>query len=869
MATKFLVHILFNVLVHVSLQNVQRLELNGPWSISNGTMSAVPARVPGGVHTALMDAGILKDPYFRKNDNEYRWVGLTNWTYTRSFQVSSALLDQRSIELVCEGLDTVAEVKINGHLVGRADNQFEGNNTIEAVFESAVTYGARRAGEQSYRVPPDCPPGYFHGECHGNMVRKMQCAFSWDWGPAFVTTGIWKDIYIAAFDSIRITDVTVDTVKAQTDGERIWELHVTVFTRCARDVDISGTMTVTLSDTRLSWHSLIQGTNIEKIPLNFTVSKDGRGELVSRNSVRFGFRSVQLVQDPIKDMHPNNGLTFYFRVNDQPIFLKGSNWVPADSFPERVTPDRLRNYMTSAADANMNAMRVWGGGIYESDDFYNLADELGILIWQDFMFACALYPVDAPFMASVTQEITYQVRRLKSHPSLLAWSGNNENEVALTGGWWGVYRDEHYMADYRKLYVDTVGRITRAEDPYRPFMLSSPSNGKQSEADGGISKGNPGGTMFGDIHDYQYSRPFFKDSTYQIPRMASEYGLQSFPSMESLRPVYEEQDLYYDSELNTYRQHHYGVGMRTETEHYRRWQSALNSRGEGNTMGALYWMFADIWPAPSWASIEYGGKWKVLHYFARKFFAPILISPYIEGYALKVHLVLDELPAIDHSNPLDIELNLKPEVMEDERPFSLFSLWSWTNDALERLKGQLKKPSEILSLLEGNLYMRIYSWDSLEPRYTEEIPFHVVKSSEMVLETRIQGLVEKGQCKTEDHCFVYFHLGDPSEGPVSWLPLSVLKTAIGLQRHPDLKVVVTGISPVDGDALVFDVHISTSAVAVFVWIEATGIKGRFSDNGFLLCDRSKTVKFYAWENVSSQKLQSSLTIKSLTDIYEG
>ncbi|XP_052253221.1 beta-mannosidase-like [Dreissena polymorpha] len=497
-------------------------------------------------------------------------------------------------------------------------------------------------------------------------------------------------------------------------------------------------------------------------------------------------------------------------------------------------------------------------------------------------------------------EAVQSVRRLKNHPSLLAYSGNNENELGLKG-WWGVGNDQRYIDDYLTLNVATIKRLLEAEDPGRPFMLSSPSNGAETVKQGGISD-FPTSNLYGDIHDYNYGRRFWDAGAYSVPRMASEYGLQSFPSAESLSSVYADADMRYGSELNAYRQHHAGgnqqmlnliemymlppngtderqkfsdliyctqivhaVAMRTETEHYRRWQSQLTNQGEGHTMGALYWMFADIWQAPSWASIEYGGKWKMLHYFARKFFAPILISPYINNSDLKVFLVVDELPTFDRNDPLEIELELHPVITEDERPFNLFALRSWWHEALELLKTEYRSGAvPLLSLLQGTIYMRVYAWDSLEPRFTEEIPFRILKPSQQVFTASVDSLVEKAKCGSAESCFLFLHLGDPDTGPTSWLPLTTIRDTKGLEK-PYLKI--TKVSTDTTNASTFIIDISTNRPVPFVWLEATGVKGRFSDNGFLLCERTSSVRFYAWETVSEETLRKTLTVTSLMDVY--
>ncbi|XP_053372785.1 beta-mannosidase-like [Mercenaria mercenaria] len=873
-----------------------------------------------------MEAGILNDPYYRKNGRSLNiGAGEETGNTIETFEVPSDVLQMDKILLFCEGLDTIATVTINDKWLENLTiclldisliikPALKEMNTITVDFTSPVSYGLERAGSTEYNIPPDCPPYYFHGECHRNMVRKMQCAFSWDWGPAFVTMGIWdppcrRAVKVADFKSLspyRYNDV--------------WRLHVDVFTRNSDNIGGKGILELTLEDTDVS---LVRKAKLnggsQKLTAEFDIPKKTGiiawwprgygpqtlynlsvalktelGILLSEKTVRFGFRTVKLVQEPIS-ARERDGLSFYFRINDHPIFLKGSNWVPADSFPERVTKARIRNYLQSAVDANMNCLRVWGGGIYETDYFYDLADEYGILIWQDFMFACALYPANEEFLSSVREEVTYQIIRLKNHPSVFVYSGNNENEVAITGGWWpGVFRNQKLMSDYVKLYINTIQDIVKEDDPTRPFLISSPSNGVRTVMDGGISNTDPGGVLYGDIHDYQYTQPFFDDMTYKVPRMASEYGLQSFPSLESLDEVYDKRDLFYESDLNDYRQHHAGgnlqmqhlitmymlppessvphqrfediiyctqivqaIAMRTETEHYRRWQSEVNLYGEGKTMGAMYWMFADIWQAPSWSSIEYGGKWKMLHYYAYHFFSPVLISPYVSRDKLQVYVVVDELPKFQRTYLLDGKT-----FSQKNSKFGTFSS-SWKHILLDLLKDNLEGSNEALLLLSGTVYLRVYSWDNMEPKHTEEIAFELYKPAEQVYEESVANLVWKADCGAPEHCFIVLYIGDLNNGLSTWYPLTTFKKSKGL-RVPNMKVDQIMESE---DRDTFEIHLITDAIAPFVWLEAYSIKGRFSDNGFLMFQAEKTIVFYAWESTDVDTLKDIISVKSLMDIY--
>lgn len=433
-----------------------------------------------------------------------------------------------------------------------------------------------------------------------------------------------------------------------------------------------------------------------------------------------GFRSVKLVQQPVaQDL--TKGLTFYFKVNDKPTFLKGANWIPGDSFlAGNLSCDRLQFFFHSMQMAHMNAIRVWGGGQYEPDCFYDLADKFGILIWQDFMFAVALYPSTTEFLNNVKAEVTDQVRRLQHHPSILIWAGNNENELGLVDGWFPSNATvEQLRSDYLALYRDTIGPLVKQLDPSRPFVLSSPSNGDKTVAEGGIST-NPGSNLYGDVHFYDYFHDGWDPAVYPQARCVTEYGYQSLPSIETLQEALDDSDLAYFSPQMDHRQHHpsgsvqmfyqvfnqfsqpttpqfrqllkqichldylgticisnnetlrvdetlftpkektqflsqmiyltqvhQAMAIKTETEVYRRQQSVMNqTTGEGLTMCSLYWQLNDIWQGPTWSSIDYGGRWKILHHYAVEFFAPVLVSPYIDRH-LKEDLVVS---GIDDEN---------------------------------------------------------------------------------------------------------------------------------------------------------------------------------------------------------------------------
>uniref|UniRef100_A0A669QRU7 Beta-mannosidase n=1 Tax=Phasianus colchicus TaxID=9054 RepID=A0A669QRU7_PHACC len=796
--------------------------LRGIWRLGNGNGSlSLRGEVPGCVHTALLRRGLIQDPYNRFNDVLYRWISLDNWTYSRTFKTPFDVRKWQKVNLVFEGVDTVAHILLNNVTLGRTNNMFN---------------------------------------------RYEQCSFSWDWGPSFPTQGIWKDVRIEAYNHYHLIyfSLTPFFGKAQQ-----WSLEIESIFNVASSKPIAGLATVNIPklQTEQTYSvklqpgegSIVLLINISKNSTVETWWPNGHGKQIGYNVTttfimeggyqiekisKAYFRTVELVQEPIPG---SPGLSFYFKINGQPVFLKGSNWIPADSFQDRVTYDTLWLLLKSAADANMNALRIWGGGIYEQDDFYDICDELGIMIWQDFMFACALYPTNQDYLESVRAEVSHQVRRLKSHPSVVLWSGNNENEAAIASNWFSIpHADrEVYIKDYVMLYVKNIREIVLAEDKSRPFVVSSPTNGLESIKEGWLSE-NPYDTHYGDTHFYDYSSDCWNWSVYPRTRFASEYGFQSWPSFSTLEKVSSAVDWSYTSNFSLHRQHHENgndqmlqqIGyhfklplttdpikkfkdtiyltqvmqaqcVKTETEFYRSSRSEI-IKGEGHTMGALYWQLNDIWQAPSWSSLEYGGKWKLLHYFAQNFFSPLLPVAYEDNGVLYIYGISDF--HTDHKLTLKVIVN---------------------------------------------------SWSSLEPVCTLAKDGVTVKaqSAFSIYKESINALLERCRNCTRKSCVVSFYLvgEDGLQSPMNHHFLSSLKDAVGLEKT-QLSATVSQ----QDDVYIFDLQ--TTAIAPFVTLDVGNIKGRFSDNGFLMLERKKVVIFYPWEPTSVEELEKSFTLTSLMDV---
>uniref|UniRef100_A0A2R9A4B3 Beta-mannosidase n=1 Tax=Pan paniscus TaxID=9597 RepID=A0A2R9A4B3_PANPA len=855
--------------------------LRGNWSICNGNGSLeLPGAVPGCVHSALFQQGLIQDSYYRFNDLNYRWVSLDNWTYSKEFKIPFEISKWQKVNLILEGVDTVSKILFNEVTIGETDNMFNRYsfditnvvrdvNSIELRFQSAVLYAAQQSKAHTrYQVPPDCPPLVQKGECHVNFVRKEQCSFSWDWGPSFPTQGIWKDVRIEAYNICHLNYFTFSPIYDKSAQE--WNLEIESTFDVVSSKPVGGQVIVAIPklQTQQTYSIELQPgkrivelfVNISKnitvetwwphghgnqTGYNMTVLFELDGGLNIEKSAKVYFRTVELIEEPIKG---SPGLSFYFKINGFPIFLKGSNWIPADSFQDRVTSELLRLLLQSVVDANMNTLRVWGGGIYEQDEFYELCDELGIMVWQDFMFACALYPTDQGFLDSVTAEVAYQIKRLKSHPSIIIWSGNNENEEALMMNWYHISFTDRpiYIKDYVTLYVKNIRELVLAGDKSRPFITSSPTNGAETVAEGWVSQ-NPNSNYFGDVHFYDYISDCWNWKVFPKARFASEYGYQSWPSFSTLEKVSSTEDWSFNSKFSLHRQHHeggnkqmlYQAGLhfklpqstdplrtfkdtiyltqvmqaqcvKTETEFYRRSRSEIVDQ-QGHTMGALYWQLNDIWQAPSWASLEYGGKWKMLHYFAQNFFAPLL-----------------------------------PVGFENENTFYIYGV------------------SDLHSDYSMTLTVRVHTWSSLEPVCSHVTEHFVMKGGEAVClyEEPVSELLRRcGNC-TRESCVVSFYLSADHGllSPTNYHFLSSPKEAVGL-----CKAQITAIISQQGDIFVFDLE--TSAVAPFVWLDVGSIPGRFSDNGFLMTEKTRTILFYPWEPTSKNELEQSFHVTSLTDIY--
>jgi beta-mannosidase len=646
---------------------MQMQSLTGAWQFrQTGTEEWLPATVPGGVHTDLLALGRIPDPFVGDNERRVQWVAEADWEYRCRFPVASELLRQPHIRLVCDGLDTLATVALNGHVLGSTTNMFRQYrwdvtpfirgrdksgeplaNELLITFASSVRYAAE---EQATRALP----GVSQAIPGGPHLRKAPCQFGWDWGPQLPPVGIWKDIRLEGFDSARLAEVHlrqlhVDgvvrvearlAVENWTSGLSALLLMTapdgTAHTAVAALEPAAGNiLALEIENPQLWWPNGWGDQPLYRVQVQLS----RYGEVLDEKTYQLGLRTIELRQKA-----DEWGRSFTFVVNGQPLFAKGSDWIPADSFPTRLTEAALEGLIRSAAQTHQNMLRVWGGGFYEDERFYDLCDRYGILVWQDFIFSCSIYPLDEPeFVENVRVEVVENIRRLRHRASLACWCGNNEMEQGWAEWNWNRPELQDLKAAYDRFFHHTLAEWCAAEDPDHAYWPSSPSSDTPFE--------NPNGQAQGDAHywDVWHGRKPFTAYRNQYPRFMSEFGFQALPPLETIRTYAAEPDwnmtsyimeqhqknasgnsLMVSQMLDTFRLPHgfeslvylsmvlQAEGIRYGVEHWRRHARRVS--------GTLYWQLNDCWPVASWSSLDYYGRWKALHYAARRFYAPLLLS---------------------------------------------------------------------------------------------------------------------------------------------------------------------------------------------------------------------------------------------------
>ena len=673
-----------------------------------------PIQIPGDIYSALLASGEIPDPYKGLSELEVQWPGRVDWLLHRSFTLNAEQLSSELLFIELESIDTIASLTLNGIPLGTSRNMFVpfradlrqaarlGENSLTITIHSPERAALEAARVLPYPVPASTYPVH---SPHRNLIRKAQCMSGWDWGPCLMTGGIYGYARVVATKGPWLARANAE---ARKDGE-LWLVNCELETILARSQRIilkadlgkpkgnpavaasarllveapAGTSIHTLElriESPELWWPAGQGEQA-LYPINLSVepaetaslgvpaAMDGIGlagqetfpasPLESTRRKLIGFRELRLIN---KDdgCAADGDISMALEINKRRIFMKGANWIPADALPSRWTPEAIRSLLDAALAANMNSLRVWGGGRYESEEFYEYCDRKGILIWQDFMFSCATYPATPDFLAEVAQEVEAQVQRLRDHPALAIWCGNNEDLGAIN--WYEESRANpaRYIVDYDRLNEGTIGRLVRKLDPYRPWWPSSPSAGPGNYNDNWHADGS------GDMHYWSVwheGKPFSAYLEVQ-PRFCSEFGFQSLPSAQTAAGFAEPKQRNLTSPVMEHHQRHprgneiiLGTMLRyfrmpgswEETLYLSQVQQALAIKTAVNwwrstmprCMGILYWQLNDVWPCASWSSLEYGGRWKLLHYEARRFFAPVAPVLVVKDHKLLVSVVND------------------------------------------------------------------------------------------------------------------------------------------------------------------------------------------------------------------------------------
>ena len=676
---------------------MQTVSLNGQWRMCVAeTNDWIMANVPGSVYQDMLAAGRMEDPFYRGNEDQALALMDNDFMYERAFAVSGSLLDCRRVVLRMEGLDTLADVYVNGVKVLYADNMHRtwevdvkpglvaGENSIRIRFHSPTLY-IRKKYEESpeYTGSEDCMRGFVH-------LRKAHCMFGWDWGPRLPDCGIWRNISILGITGGRIVNVHVrqhhENGKAElsvkTELEKAENSTLNVAAEAVapggKSYPMDGEGKIHIADPMLWWPN---GYGAQPLYTVRVTLSDDSGNVLDVWERRIGLRTMRMHIE--KDKW---GESFCHEVNGVQIFAMGADYIPEDNLLGRVTQDRTRKLLQNAKEANFNAIRVWGGGHYPSDAFYDICDELGLVVWQDFMFACGAYKLTDAFEASIRAEFRDNILRLRHHASLGLWCGNNEMEMFAAQNHWVSTPTQRY--EYLRMYEYILPRMAKELDPDTFYWPASPSSGGRFD--------DPNAENRGDVHYWDVwhgLKPFTAYREFYF-RYASEFGFQSYPHYKTLEAVTlpgernafssvmekhqrngtangrilmylsqtylypkDFQSLIYTSQLLQSDAIRYGV------EHWR--------RNRGRCLGAIYWQLNDCWPVISWSSIDYDFRWKALHYAARRFFAPLMISCKEEGELTSMTSVNEQLMAKVKNT---VQLCVANETMKEQSCTVVWSL---------------------------------------------------------------------------------------------------------------------------------------------------------------------------------------------------
>lgn len=829
--------------------------LNENWTFNQvGENNWLPATVPGTVHTDLMANGKIEDPFYRLNEHDVQWIDKVDWEYKTNFNVDKIWLKKDVVQLDFKGLDTYADVFVNGEKVFSADNMFrewkasvkeflkEGENELHIVLRSPINEGIKKYDAQGFIIPVSDNDLAKIGQVEGDKMvsvytRKAGYHFGWDWGPRLVTSGIWRPVELYAYDEAKIEDIQIVqhevtaekatfTAVFEIDAAKKGRANLTVLngdsTMVSSSVQLkkgvqSYSVDFEIANPKLWWTNGLGEPHLYHLTGELTI-----GGEKAKKETRIGIRTLELVRD--KD---NDGTSFYFKLNGHPVFMKGANYIPNDVFLPRVTAENYKTVVETAKNSNNNMLRVWGGGVYEEDIFYDLCDENGILVWQDFMFACAMFPGDAAFLENVKQEAVDNVKRLRNHPSIALWCGNNEILAAWEGWGWKQKEEAKSKENADKIwqaYVDifhkTLPEVVAEYDSQRSYWSSSPSSGT----------GVPADLVNGDEHYWGvwWGKEPFETYATHLPRFMSEYGFQSFPEIATVRKYAIPEDYDIRSEvMNSHQRSSIGNGtieyyMLKEYKKPKDFESflyvnhVLQAEGikfglEGHRrampfcMGSLYWQINDVWPVASWSSTDYYQNWKALQYYVKKGFSPVLVSPFTDEYKLKVGIVNDLLESIT------AQLRLK----------------------LMDFNGKVVWEDMSVVELPANSSGNYFDVNKNEYEFT-----YRKQLDKLVL---VAELVKAGEVLSKNTFYFKPFKELKIEKPT--VEYGIVKTETG-----------------------FDIELKTDKLAKNIYLQIGGEKGFFSDNYFDLLPNEK-VTINLKTSISEEKLKEVLTLRTLDGAF--
>jgi len=856
-----LIFILLLSSIYSSCSNIDEsnsIKLNSNWKFkSTDDTTYLKVKIPGSVHLGLLENNIIENPFYRLNEHNVQWVDKKDWEFKTTFDVDKSILNNEFVEIDFKGLDTYADVFLNNQLILKANNMFvnwvvecksklrEGKNELRIIFYSPIKKGLEKREKLPYLLPgaenDQSELGGLGNKKVCVFTRKAQYHFGWDWGPRLVSIGIWKDIELKWWNKAKIEDLYIHQPKIEKNrAKAIAELRINSSSNQNAELILKTDNSISAS----KHLNLKKGNNVIKIPFevenpelwwtnglgnqklyNIETELKIDNRILSKSETNIGLRTIELVRE-----NDSLGKSFYFKVNNRPVFMKGANYIPQDIFLSRAKPSDYEHLIKSAAEANFNMLRVWGGGVYEKDIFYDLCDKYGILVWQDFMFACAMYPGNTEFLDNIKLEAEQNIKRLRNHACIALWCGDNEILSAWNRWGWkenvienqGEAKADKIWNDYDTLFHKILPDIVKQLDPKTEYWSSSPSS----------DIGKLENKTSGDMHYWGVwwgKEPFSNYKTY-IGRFMSEYGFQSFPEIGSIEKYTLPEDHDINSEVMKSHQRS-SIGNVTIVEYMDRdynkpknfpmfiyvnhllqaegIKTAMEAhrRNMPYCMGSLYWQLNDCWPVASWSGIDYYGKWKALHYFTKKAFNNILVSPVIDSSNnLKIYGISDFKETKNAKleiKIIDFEGNVKWEKLKD-------------------------------IIIEGNK----------SQKYFEDKLYNLIKESDKQNSLLYTQLVDDNGIILSEN-ILYF---------------DKIKKLLLPEANPEIsyKKIKDGI----------EISISSDKLIKNIYFRLDNTEGHFSDNYFdIVPGVTKTIKFISTETIDINDFKSEIEILNLTDSY--